>query len=109
MKFSDPFNRVSCKDQKEYQQFLQQLQQAGIDSEEKANALLRRSKSQMLLFCLIVAAVCFAAILLWPQAAGIIIVFGGLILLWLFVTMARGQRMTRQFIQQKFSRNKPVP
>jgi Flp pilus assembly protein TadB len=105
MKFSDPFNRVSCKDQKEYQQFLQQLQQAGIDSEEKANELLRRSRNQILTFCLLVAACCLAAMLVWPQLVGIVLVFGVLIVLWLIVTMARGQRMTRQFIQQKFSQN----
>jgi Flp pilus assembly protein TadB len=109
MKFSDPFNRVSCRDQKEYQQFLQQLQQAGIDSEEKANELLRRSKSQMLVFCLAVVACCLAAILVWPQLAGIVLVFGVLIVLWLIVTMARGQRMTRQFIQQKFPRDQSIP
>ena len=102
MSFTDPFNRVSCKRDKEYLVFHDQLTQAGIDTEEKAREVMQKSRNSMLGAAAVVIAAALLISLIWSNLAGIAFVFGCLILLWLLVTMSRGQRMMRQFIKQEF-------
>lgn len=104
MSFSDLFNRVSCKQQKEYQKFQQQLIDIGIDTEEKAKNVLNRSRKNMLIIGLVVIMVSLGTILIWPHTLGITIVFGSLVLLWLILTLLKGQRMLMRFMQQEFSK-----
>ena len=106
MNLMDPFNRVSGRQEKEYQAVQQQLRDAGVDSAEQAILLLRRSRSRMLNLCLIIIALVLAVQLLWPQWLAIAGVFGGLIMAWLVITMVRGQRMIKQLIKQEFSATK---
>lgn len=103
MSFSDPFNRVSRKREREYSAFQEQLKQAGLDTEEKVRAVLQKSRGRMLRLGAIVVVVMLLVSLIWPDLTGIVIVFGGLILLWLAITMVRGQRMLKRFIQQEFA------
>ena len=103
MNLMDPFNRVSCRQEKEYQAVQQQLRDAGVDSEEKAILLLRKSRSQMLNLCLLLIAVIVAVQMFWPQWFAMAVVFGVLFMVWLVVTMVRGQRMIQQYIKQEFS------
>lgn len=103
MSFTDPFNRVSCKRDKEYQAFHEQLKTAGIDTEEQARTVLQRSRTMMLGLSAVVVAITLVVSLVWPDLKGIVIVFASLVLLWIFITMTRGQRMMKQFIEQTFS------
>jgi len=103
MKFSDPFNRVSRNQEKEYGILQQRLKESGIDSEEKALAMLRRSRNGFLKLCLIVIAIFIVVIVIWPQSFAIAAVVTCSILLWILLTMARGQDMLRQFIQKELS------
>lgn len=106
MSFTDPFNRVSRKREKEYLAFHEQLKQAGIDTEEKVKTVLRKSRQRMLGFGAMVVVVALLVSLIWPNLTGIVIVFGGLILVWLVATMVRGQQMLKQYIQQEFAGNR---
>lgn len=106
MSFTDPFNRVSRKREKEYAAFQEQLKRAGLDSEEKARAALQKSRGHMLGLGAMVVVVALLVSLIWPSLMGIAIVFGGLILFWLMITMVRGQQMMKQFIEQEFSGKK---
>ena len=103
MSFTDPFNRISCKRQTEYQKFQQQLLDIGIDTEEKAKTVLHRSRKNMAMIGLVIIILLLGTILIWPHTLGMAIVFGGLVLLWLVLTMMRGQRMLMRFIQEEFS------
>ena len=103
MNLKDPFNRLSGKQQREYLALQEQLQQAGIDSREKAQNLLQQSRKRMLMVCLAVVLITLGAMLVAPQTMGVSGVFGGLVLLWLVMTLVRGQRLLRQYIAQEFS------
>ena len=103
MSFSDPFNRVSRRREREYLVFREQLIQAGLDNEEKVKTALQKTRERMLGLGAMVVVVTLLVSLIWPNLMGIAIVFSGLILMWLVITMVRGQRMMKQFIQQEFS------
>lgn len=103
MSLSDPFNRVSSQQNREYQAFHQQLQQAGIDSTEKARAVQLKSRKNLLAICTAVIIIAILISVSSPDIAGIVIVFSGLILFWLIATLLRGQRMMKRYIQQEFS------
>ena len=103
MSFSDPFNRLGRKREKEYLAFREQLKQAGLDTEEKAKTVLQKSRGRMLGLGAMVVLVTLLVALIWPNLTGIVIVSGSLILVWILTTMARGQRMMKQFIQQEFA------
>ena len=100
MRFSDPFNRVSCRQETEYQKFYRQLQDLGIDGEDKVLSMLRRSRKNMLFLGVIVLSLCALSSLIWPQASGISMVFGILLLLWTGVTWLRGERLLKRYLQQ---------
>ena len=106
MSFTDPFNRLSRKREKEYLAFHEQLKQAGLDSEEKVKTALQRSRKRMLGFGAIVVVIAFVVSLIWPDLTGIVIVTSILIVVWLVATMVRGQRMVNRFIEQEFSRKR---
>ena len=106
MSFTDPFNRVSRKRDEEYRAFHEQLKQAGLDTEEKARTVLRKSRRRMLGLGAMVVGVTLLVSLIWPTLTGIFVVFGSLILIWLVTTIVRGQRMMKQFIQQEFARKR---
>lgn len=103
MSFSDPFNRVSRKREEQYLALREQLKKAGVDTEEKAEAMLKKSRQTMLGISAIVVLVTFVVTLVWPDLTGIAIVLGSLNLVWLLAIIARGQRMLKQYIQQELS------
>ena len=102
MNLKDPFNRLSRREQNEYQALREQLRGIGIDSEEKANELLRQSRHKMLGYCLFVVVAAVASSLFVPEAMAITAVLSSLICLWLLTTLARGQKMIRQLIEEEF-------
>lgn len=106
MSFTDPFNRLGRKREREYLALREQLKQAGIDTEEKVKTVLRESRKRMLGLGAIVVVVSFLVCLIWPNLAGLVIVLSGLILVWLLATMVRGQQMMNQFIEQEFAGKK---
>ena len=106
MSFTDPFNRVSCKRDKEYHAFQEQLKLAGIDTEEKARSVLRQSRKNMLGIGAIIITISLLIVLIWPNLVGMTAVFSGLLLLWLLITMTRGQKMITRYIRQEFSGKK---
>ena len=108
MKFSDPFNRVSRKQEKEYGILQHRLKESGIDSEKKALDVLRRSRNRFLELCLIVIAIFIATIVIWPQSFAIASVVVCSVLLWILLTMTRGQHLLRQFIQKELSADRSV-
>ncbi len=102
MSFTNLFNRVSRKRGEEYLAFRVQLKQAGLDTEEKAKTMLQKSRGRMLGLSAMVSVVTLLVSLFWPNLMGIFIVFGTLTLVWLLITIARGQLLIKQFIQQEF-------
>ena len=104
MSFTDPFNRVSSKQDKEYQAFSEQLKQAGVDTEKKARAMSRKSINFLLSLSSAVVVITILISLLWPKIMSIVTVFSGLVLIWLIITMARGKSMTNRFIRNEFAR-----
>jgi Flp pilus assembly protein TadB len=103
MSFSDPFNRVSRKREKEYLAFQERLKEAGLDTEEKVTTMLQKSRQTMLGLGAIVVVVTLLGALIWPDQKVIVIVIGSLTLVWLLGIIVRGQRMMKQFIQKEFS------
>ena len=103
MSFSDPFNRVSRKREKEYLAFQERLKEAGLDAEEKVTTMLQKSRQTMLGLGAIVVVVTLLGALIWPDQKVIVIVIGSLTLVWLLGIIVRGQRMMKQFIQKEFS------
>ena len=103
MSFTDPFNRVNQKKDREYKVFHEKLKQAGLETEEEVKAAFQRSRRRMFGFGSMVILVALLVSLIWQEMAGIAIIFGSLILVWLAATMLRGQQMIRQYIRQEFA------
>ena len=100
MSFSDPFNRVSCRQESDYQKFQQQLQSLGIDAEHKVLELLHRSRRNLLGLGLLVVLLGVVSMLIWPQVAAIVMVFCVLSLLWLSLTWMRGEKLMKRYLRQ---------
>ena len=103
MSFTDPFNRLSRKREREYLALHERLKIAGIDTEKKVEAALQNSRKHILGSGAIVVVVAFLVSLIWPNMTGFVIVLSVLILAWLVGTMVRGQQMMRRFIEQEFA------
>lgn len=106
MSFSDPFNRVSRKREKEYLAFHERLKRAGIDTEEKAEKVVQESRGRIIGTGAMVVAVALLVSLIWPGLRGMVLVFGSLIVVWLVTTLIRGQRMMQQYIRQEFGKKR---
>lgn len=105
MSFSDPFNRLSRNRETQYLAFQEQLKKAGLDTEEKVKTMLQRSRQNMLGLGAIVIVVTLLVTLIWPDLKVIVIMLGGLTIVWLLSIIVRGQQMMKRFIQQEFPRN----
>ena len=103
MSFSDPFNRVSRKREEQYLAFREQLKKAGVDTEEKVETMMKKSRQTMLSLSAIVLLVTLLVVLLWPDLRAVAIVFGSLNLIWLLTIIVRGQRMLKQYMQQELA------
>lgn len=97
MNISDPFNRLSSKREAEYQALKQHMQDMGIDSKEKAEAMQKQSQRNTLAIMLVVVIACLLVVLIWPTLLGMTSVIGGLIILVLFTTMLRANRSINRY------------
>lgn len=94
---------MSARQESEYQSLKKQLQDLSIDSEEKAREVLKKSLNNMLIVALVIIGICAIVFIGWPEAAGVTVVFAGLILFWMLNTLMRGQKMIKRYIAEQFS------
>ena len=106
MNFSDPFNRVAAREQQDYDTLQRHLSEAGIDSEDKAVRMLAQSRLRMIKLILLAGLVCLAIAALLPQWAGVVLVSGALLELWLITVTLRGQRLFTRFIKEQFKQQR---
>ena len=100
MNTSDPFNRVSAKREAEYKALKDHMEDIGIDSKEKAETMRKQSQRNTQALMLAITLACLAIALVWPAWAGIAGVLGGLVVLMLFTTMLRANRLIKRYIQE---------
>lgn len=103
MSLGDPFGRLAKQDKIEYEALQRSLAEAGVDSREKAEALLSNIRYRALAIAAIVAVIGVAISLFLPQFQIMVIITGFLILLWLFTTSFKGKRLIDQYISDNFS------
>jgi hypothetical protein len=102
MNLNDPFNRLSRQQQSEYLKFRDSLKQHDITSLADANALLANIRQRALMIGSITISAAVLTVFFAPELKGIVLVFGVLILLWLFAVTIKGQRFMRRFITDEF-------
>ena len=76
------------------------MESIGIDSRAKAEAMQNQSQRNTLAIMLAIALTCLIVVLIWPAMMGMVSVIGGLILLVLFTTMLRANRLIKRYIQE---------
>lgn len=100
MKISDPFNRMSSKQEAEYKALKEHMENNGIDSKEKVEEMQKQSTKSTHALAFVVVVACLVIALIWPAWAGVAGVLGGLLVLMLFTTMFKANRLIKRYIQE---------
>jgi len=102
MKLSDPFGRHNQKRERNYSSFRQSLKDANIDSREKAKQLLDSTRQRVLISALITVASIGATKLFFPELTAMVVIFAGVILLWLLTSAFNGQLFIKRYMEEEF-------
>lgn len=102
MKLDDLFNRLSRRQQNEYQTFRESLKNSSLSTQVDTEALLVKLKYRVLFFILTILIVASLIVFFKPKLMGIVLVFTFLILLWSFVTSLKGRNFIRRYIKEEF-------
>ena len=102
MKLSDPFGRHHQKQESNYRSFCQSLKNANIDSRKKTQQLLASTRQRVLISALITVASVGATKLFFPMLTAMMLVFAGVILLWLLTTALHSRRFLMRYMEEEF-------
>jgi Flp pilus assembly protein TadB len=102
MKLSDPFGRHNQKQESNYSSFRQSLKDANINSREKTKQLLDSTKQRILISTLITVASVVATKLFFPVLTAMVVIFAGVILLWLLTTAFNSRRFLIRYMEEEF-------
>ncbi len=102
MKLSDPFGRHHQNRESNYSSFRRTLKDANIDSREKTKQLLDNTKQRVLISALITAISVGATKLLFPKLTAMVLVFAGLILIWLLTTAFNSRHFLIRYMEEEF-------
>ena len=102
MKLSDPFGRHHQNRESNYSSFRQSLKDANIDSREKTQQLLDSTRQRVLISALITVASVGAIKLFFPVLTAMVVVFAGVILLWLLTTGFNSQCFLIRYMEEEF-------
>lgn len=105
MKLSDPFGRHHKNRESNYSSFRQLLKDANIDSREKTQQLLDSTRQRVLISALITVASVGATKLFFPLLTAMVVVFAGVILLWLLTTAFNSRRFLIRYMEEEFKNN----
>jgi hypothetical protein len=100
MKLNDPFGRLESRHQKGYESMKASLQQAGIETPEAANTVLKqawRRGAQVLGVGLLLLAI---VALLIPKTVPLALGLGLFLLVWVVSSNLNGQRYIRRYIAE---------
>jgi len=100
MNMNDPFGRLAQQQGQEYTALRQSLEESGVNSQAKAEALLANIRKRALVIASLVALLAAVTALVMPQFAVLAAVSAALPLLWLFATTVKGQRLIRRYIKE---------
>ena len=95
------FDRLSQKQQKEYDALVKSLKDSGIASQEQARALLANIRNRSLVFGAVILAATSLAILLLPKLKGLAMLIAGLSLAWLLAVTAKGYQLIGRYIRKE--------
>lgn len=102
MKLSDPFGRHNHKQESNYSSFRQSLKDANIDSREKTQQLLDSTRQRILTSALITVASVGAIKLFFPVLTFMVVIFAGVILLWLLTTGFNSRCFLIRYMKEEF-------
>jgi len=102
MKLFDPFGRHHQNRESNYSSFRQLLKDANIDSRKKTKQLLDSTRQRVLISALITVASVGATKLFFPVLTVMVVVFAGVILLWLLTTAFNSRRFLIRYMQEEF-------
>ena len=102
MKLSDPFGRHHQNRESNYRSFRQSLKDVNIDSREKTKQLLDSTKQRVLISALITVAGVAATKLFFPTLTAMVVVFAGVILIWLLTTASNSRLFLIRYMEEEF-------
>lgn len=103
MKLNDPFGRIQQKQQDSYVSLRSALLNAGVNSREGAETVLKNLLRRAWVITLLVSLATLAIVWLLPamRAAALMIAF--IILFWLLMTTLNGYRLVSRYIREDLS------
>ncbi|MCP3850360.1 MAG: hypothetical protein GY694_09010 [Gammaproteobacteria bacterium] len=102
MKLSDPFGRHHKNQESNYSSFRQSLKDANIDNREKTKQLLDSTRQRVLISALITVASVGVIKLFFPVLTVMVVVFAGVLLLWLLTTAFNSRRFLIRYMEEEF-------
>lgn len=98
MSFNDPFGRQAAKQARDYASVREALRKAGVDSLEKAEQCLGNIRRNAIIMVWLVMLSIILCAIIYPQALGIVLVCGVVVLLWVGVSTHRGRAHLLRFM-----------
>lgn len=102
MNLNDLFNRVSRRQQNEYDSFRESLKSSSISSQAETLVLLKNIRIRAQIFITLVVVVAISIYFFMPELKGIVIVFTALILLWVLTTTLKGKSFILRYLKEEF-------
>lgn len=103
MNLNDPFGRVAQKQQGSYDSLRRSLQEAGVDTPDAAEAILKNMLRRSAVITLLVVLVTAAVVLALPSIRATALVLAFIVLFWLLVTTLNGYSLVRRYIRNELS------
>ena len=103
MNLNDPFNRLNRQQESEYRAFRDSLKQSSINSQSKAEDLLRNIRRRALFIIGTIAIIGLIISIFKPELTIILLVLGSVISLWFLANTFKGYKFIRRYIQDEFS------
>jgi hypothetical protein len=101
MKLNDPFGRLEKKNQAAYAMMREAMQKGGINTLQKAQDVIVRSKNRTLKFLAVVLAVLLLAGVMFPQFVPAIVCLGLIIVVWGVKSMINGRGHVQRYIDEE--------
>ncbi len=101
MNINDPFGRVQSRHQKAYESLRDSLKKVGLNNPGDAQALLEKLQRRAIKGLAIIIPTTLLLALVLPELQALVLVCGGLALIWLITTIKNSQQYIKRYIREE--------
>jgi len=103
MKLNDPFGRIAHRENKEYQSLSKTLKKSGVNNRREAEAVMARLQTRKTQTVYVVLIALLLLVFFYPEAFIFLLIFSGLIVLWVFKTTSNAHKYIQRYIEEELS------